>query len=101
MSAITFLQQLFGRPLPRRIADLAVNRYAQRRVSLLNHETAGEVQRRTLLRLLRYGRQTKFGEDHDFGRIRNIEDYQARVPLRDYEEFWKEYWHESHRCNSR
>jgi hypothetical protein len=92
MSVITLLQRLVGRRLPRRFADSAVNRYAQYRVARLNHESAADAQGRTLLHLLRQGRQTKFGVDHDFGRIRTIADYQARVPLRDYEAFWKEYW---------
>jgi hypothetical protein len=92
MSVITLLQRLVGRPLPRQLADSAVNRYAHYRVARLNHESAADAQGRTLLRLLRQGRQTKFGIDHDFGRIRTIADYQARVPLRDYEAFWNGYW---------
>jgi hypothetical protein len=92
MSATSILQRLVGSPLPRRIADSAVGRYAQRRVTLLNHESAAQAQHRTLLSLLRQGRRTKFGRDHDFARIRTLTDYQARVPLREYEVFWKEYW---------
>ncbi|MFN0213714.1 MAG: GH3 auxin-responsive promoter family protein [Saprospiraceae bacterium] len=32
------------------------------------------------------GRQTKFGQDHDFGSIENYEDFKKRVPIRNYEE---------------
>jgi hypothetical protein len=92
MSAISVLERLVGRPLPRRIADTVVGRYAQRRVAWLNHESAADAQRSTLLRLLRHGRRTRFGREHDFARIRTVADFQARVPLREYEEFWKEYW---------
>ena len=47
---------------------------------------------RRLLRLVRQRRGTRFGRDHDFARIRTVADYQRRVPLRDYEAFWKDYW---------
>src|SRR5262249_50650482 len=33
-----------------------------------------------------------FGRDHDFARIRTVEDYQHLVPLRDYDTFWRDYW---------
>jgi hypothetical protein len=45
-----------------------------------------------LLRLVRLAADTKFGCDHHFGSIRTIADYQRRVPVRDYEAFWDEYW---------
>jgi hypothetical protein len=35
---------------------------------------------------------THFGRDHDFAHINNVSDYQKRVPLRDYEAFWRDYW---------
>jgi hypothetical protein len=92
MLGTSLLQHLAGRPLARRLVDAAINRYAQRRIAFLNRESTAEIQRRTLLRLLRRGRNTRFGADHDFGRIRTVADYQVRVPLRDYEAFWKEYW---------
>jgi hypothetical protein len=92
MSALSMLQGLIGRPLPRRIVNTVVGRYAQRRVSSLNRESAAEAQQRTLVRLLRQGRRTRFGREHDFARIRTVADYQAHVPLREYEAFWKDYW---------
>jgi hypothetical protein len=92
MSAISIVQRLVGRPLPRRIADTVVGCYAQRRVALLNRESPADAQRRTLMHLLRRGRQTRFGREHDFARIRTVSDYQNRVPLRDYETFWRDYW---------
>ena len=36
--------------------------------------------------LLRQGRATRFGKDHDFGDINTYEDFASRVPIRDYEE---------------
>ena len=35
--------------------------------------------------LLRGGRQTAFGRDHDFDQIHRYEDFRERVPVRDYE----------------
>ncbi len=38
------------------------------------------------------GRQaTRFGRDHGFGSIRTVADFQARVPLRTYEDLWRDY----------
>ena len=44
-----------------------------------------EVQRKLLLELLARNKNTAFGKEHDFAHIHSVEDYQARVPLNDYE----------------
>jgi len=49
-------------------------------------------QERVLLRLVRRARDTRFGRDHDFSAIRTVADFQARVPLRKYDDFWRDYW---------
>jgi hypothetical protein len=36
--------------------------------------------------LLREGRQTTFGRDHNFSSIKNYEDFKRNVPVRDYED---------------
>jgi hypothetical protein len=92
MSPFSPLQYLAGRPLVRRLVDLGMGVYARRRAAQLNRRRAGPVQERTLLSLVEHARHTRFGRDHDFGRIRSVADYQARVPLRDYEAFWSGYW---------
>src|SRR5258708_549752 len=92
MSPLSVLQDLVGRPLPRRVADAALGRYARRRVARLDRARADLVQEQTLLRLVRQARHTRFGRDHGFDGIRGIRDYQARVPLRDYEAFRAQYW---------
>ena len=51
-----------------------------------------EEQSRTLLRLVSTAHNTQFGRDHAFESISNIEDYQQHVPIRNYEQFWDEYW---------
>jgi hypothetical protein len=88
----TLLQRLAARPLVRRAADAAFTSYARRRVAALDRCDVAEVQRRTLGRLVRAARDTRFGRDHDFGRVRTVADYQRRVPLRDYDAFWTAYW---------
>ncbi len=78
--------------LIRRAADFAFGRYARRRARALDRLDATAEQRRTLLRLVRHARATRFGREHDFGRLRSVADYQRRVPLRDYDAFWRDYW---------
>jgi len=51
-----------------------------------------ESQRRTLLQLLRRAAGTRFGREHGFGRIADVAAFQAAVPLRRYEEMWRDYW---------
>jgi hypothetical protein len=92
MSFASLLQDLAGRPFVRRIADHFLGNFARRRyVQLVQHPVA-RVQERTLLRLVARARDTLFGRQHDFARIRSVADYQRRVPLRDYEAFWSEWW---------
>jgi hypothetical protein len=76
----------------RRLTDAALGVYARRRVAALDRRSAAAVQRRILLDLVHRAGDTRFGREHDFGHIRTVRDYQARVPLRDYEAFWSQYW---------
>jgi hypothetical protein len=66
--------------------------YTRRREVALARQDAAEAQHRQLLRLLRRAAHTRFGRAHGFEGIRSVEDYQARVPLRRYEDFWQEWW---------
>ncbi len=66
--------------------------YARRRAAALHRQDPAATQRRQLLRLVRRARDTRFGRDHDFAGIRDVADFQARVPIRRYEAFWSEYW---------
>lgn len=45
-----------------------------------------DTQRKVFKQLIARGKNTAFGRDHDFLRIRNYEDFKARIPIRDYEE---------------
>jgi hypothetical protein len=89
---MSLLQYLAGRSCVRRAADGVFARFACRRVVALDQCPVEAVQRATLLRLVRRARYTRFGRDHGFAGIRTVADYQARVPLRDYEAFWRDYW---------
>lgn len=89
------LETLASRPLMRRAADAILQRFAQRRVAKLDRLCVARIQEQTLLRLVRHARFTRFGRDHGFASIQSIAEYQQRVPLRDYEAFWSEYWSRS------
>ena len=69
--------------------------YAGWRLAQLRREHAPESQRKQLARLVRAAARTRFGRDHDFAGIRDIADYQARVPLRTYQQLWDDYWQSS------
>jgi hypothetical protein len=62
-----------------------------RRASLARQDPVA-AQEKQLLRLIRRAQGTRFGRDHGFNRIATVADFQARVPLRRYEDFWTEYW---------
>lgn len=66
--------------------------YARLRRRQLARRDYAAIQSRQLLHLVRRAAGTSFGREHDFRAIRSVADYQARVPLRDYEAFWREYW---------
>ena len=49
-------------------------------------ENAVENQQKLLISLVRTAEKTLFGRHHQFEDIKNIEDFQAKVPIADYEE---------------
>jgi GH3 auxin-responsive promoter len=67
--------------------------YARRRGGALQHQDPAAEQEKQLIRLVRHAENTRFGRDHSFAQIKTIGDFQARVPLRRYEDMWREYWH--------
>jgi hypothetical protein len=92
MIGTALLAHLASSRLLRRTADALFARYARRRAAQLDRRPAAVAQQATLLRLVRHAENTRFGRDHGFATIRSVADYQARVPLREYEAFWEEYW---------
>ncbi len=69
-----------------------VRLHAKRRLAKLAAMDVTDVQQRQLLGLVGRAVRTRFGQDHGFGGIRSVTEYQARVPLRRYEDFWERYW---------
>lgn len=69
--------------------------YAARRRAVLARENAVAAQARTLGDLLRRARATRFGRRHGFDTIGSPEEFQARVPVRTYEDFWAAWWQDS------
>lgn len=65
---------------------------AARRLAKLNRMDPAETQQRTLLGLVGRAAQTRFGRDHDFANIRSVADFQARVPIRQFEDLWADYY---------
>jgi hypothetical protein len=66
--------------------------YAHRRGHRLAALDPAAAQQQQLLGLVRAARGTRFGRDHGFARIAGVADFQRRVPLRRYEDFWRDYW---------
>src|SRR5262249_34499197 len=66
--------------------------YCGRRLRQLARQDAAAIQQRLLMRLVRHAAATRFGQDHEFARLRSLRDFQAAVPPRRYEEFWTNYW---------
>jgi hypothetical protein len=87
----TLVQRISGSDIVRRIADAGLNRYAFMRVRELDGLDLVRTQRRQLMKLMHFARNTKFGRDHDFADIQTVADYQRRVPLRTYEQIWDDY----------
>jgi len=66
--------------------------YGRYRTAQLARQDPLAEQQRQLLRLIRKATRTRFGRDHRFAEVRNIADFQARVPLCRYEDMWAAYW---------
>ncbi len=90
------LPKLTGSKLVRRVTDAGIVAAAKVRARRLDNMDAGVVQAKILAKLVRKAAGTKFGQDHGFDRIEGVADFRARVPLRDYEQFWDEYWKDAY-----
>lgn len=75
--------------------DKGLKIYARMRLRHLAGEDVVESQRRVLKRLLAKARDTRFGREHGFAGIDSVAAYQARVPIRHHDDFWRDYWKES------
>ena len=66
--------------------------YARWRLDQLARQDTVVEQENVLRRLLSRAASTRFHRDHALAKIRAVADYQAAVPLRRYEDFWRDYW---------
>jgi hypothetical protein len=66
--------------------------HARRRARFLEAADPVGVQRAQLQRLLTTARDTLFGREHGFSSIAGPTEFQQRVKLRRYEDFWADYW---------
>ena len=92
MSKTAWLAPFAATSIARRLADAASVRFAHYRTRQLDRMDAAAAQERTLLKLVRFARNTQFGRDHHFDSIESVFEYQSRVPIRDYESYWDHYW---------
>jgi hypothetical protein len=75
----------------RALVNAGFHQYAKRRMRAVGRLDPVAVQKATLHSLLARAAKTRFGRDHAFETIRTVADYQARVPLRTYEDLWNDY----------
>ena len=78
--------------LVRRATEAAFAAAGRRHLARLGQLAPARCQRRILLGLVHQALATRFGTDHDFRRIRTLEDYRRLVPLYSRAELWREYW---------
>src|SRR5262245_34162717 len=76
--------------LARGLADALLRRRARRRLLTLD-SASSRAQVHALLGLIHQARGTRFGQEHDFRRIRTSEDFRRLVPLRSPAELWRQY----------
>ncbi|MCO6430676.1 MAG: GH3 auxin-responsive promoter family protein [Deltaproteobacteria bacterium] len=66
--------------------------YASLRRARLGSASHIEQQSKQLLSLVSQAKDTLFGREYHFESIKSVEEFQRRVPLRTYEQFWQQYW---------
>ena len=66
--------------------------WVRRRLRRLSATDPAAVQQAELLKLVRTAAQTRFGRAHGFAHIRSVADFQAAVPVRDYNAFRDDIW---------
>ncbi len=75
----------------RNLVNLGFHFDARLRTAALEDADPARIQARTLRRLVRCARRTRFGRDHHFDRIDSIAHFQDAVPIRTYESLWNDY----------
>lgn len=78
--------------LVRRATEAVFAAAGRLHLARLDQLAPARCQRRILLGLVHQAQATRFGIDHDFRRIRTIDDYRRLVPLYNRAELWRDYW---------
>ncbi len=69
-----------------------VKQYSTFRLRQLKKQHVADIQKAQLLALVKKAQSTLFGKQYHFKDIRTVEDYQRTVPLRTYDDFWRDFW---------
>src|SRR4051794_13181888 len=94
MDASSIVGLLTGASPVRAAVNASFHVYSRRRMRTVDRLDPLAVQERTLRSLVRTAASTRFGRDHGFDAIRTVADYQRQVPLRTYEDLWRDYLQE-------
>ena len=74
---------LIEAPVARHVLECFFRSRARRHLVELDHQEIARCQTRILLGLVHRAQTSRFGRDHDFRRIRTVEDFRRLVPLQD------------------
>ncbi len=85
-------QHLADAALARQALDALLRARGRRLLTQLQQLDPVRAQQRVLRGLLHQARNTRFGIDHDFRRIRTGDDYRRLVPLTTRADLWRDYW---------
>jgi hypothetical protein len=78
--------------LVRRTAEAMLRAAGRCHLARFDRQAPARCQPRILLGLLHQAQNTRFGREHDFRRIRSVEDFRRLVPLCSRAELWHQYW---------
>jgi hypothetical protein len=78
--------------LVRRATEALFRASSHRHLARFDRQAPARCQTRILLGLLHQAQNTRFGREHDFRRIRTIDDFRRLVPLCTRADLWRQYW---------
>jgi hypothetical protein len=93
---MSLIQSVSGAPATRAVVNRTFHVWSRWRMGAVARSDPAATQSRTLSALLKKAARTRFGADHQFRSLRKVEDFQAAVPVRTYEQFWNEYLRQAH-----
>jgi hypothetical protein len=88
----TLLQWCLGTYYVRQVTDAVLRARGRYFLARFERLRPSQTQGHILIGLIHRAQSTRFGRDHDFRRIRTVEDFRRLVPLRTAAELWRSYW---------